>query len=97
MEGLFGMEQRSRFERDQLSCLLLEDFGGRRTEAEQDPVGPSWYKKTFWVPCFSSAKKRLQPPRPSLSTKRQIQTVVKQGTEGTGKQRKSSQETIVQQ
>lgn len=59
MEGLFGMEQRSRFERDQLSCLLLEDFGGRRTEAEQDPVGPSWTQKCFRVSHFLFEGKRL--------------------------------------
>ena len=55
-------------------------------------MGPSWYKKTFCVPCLLLAKKRLQPPRPSLSTKRQIQTVVNQGTEGMQKERKSRQE-----
>lgn len=52
MECLFGMEQPSRFERDQLSCFLLEDYGGRRTEDEHDPMGPSWTQKSFHVSNF---------------------------------------------
>ena len=38
----------------------------------------------------------IQPPCPPLSSKRQVQTVANQGREETQKQRRSSQETIVQ-
>ena len=51
-------------------------------ETEQDPVGPSQVQKPCCVivptsptPHFLFAGKRLQPPRTSLSSKGQIQTV----------------------
>ena len=59
MECLFRMEQPSRFERDQLSCFILEDYGHRKTEVEQDPVGPSWAQKSFHVSHFLFEGKRL--------------------------------------
>ena len=59
MECLFGIEQPSSFERDQLSCFLLEDCGGRKTEVEQDTVGPSWAQKSFHVSHFLFEGKRL--------------------------------------
>ena len=57
------------------------------TETEQVPVRPSW------VQILSTS---FQPPRPSVSTKGQIQTVANQRSEGMQKQSRSSQETIVQ-
>ena len=39
----------------------------------------------------------VQPPRPSLSSKGQVQTVANQGREGMQTQGKSSQETTVQE
>ena len=81
-------------------------LSGNRTlltlcETEQDPVGPSSVEilsdaNLFCVPHFLFVGKKLQPPRPSLSTNGQIQTVAYQGREGMQKQRRSSQETIVQ-
>ena len=38
-------------------------------ETEQDPVGPSQAQKLFCVPHFLLVGKRVQPPRPSLSSK----------------------------
>ena len=55
-------------------------------------------KKVF--PCLSHVlvvRKRLQPPRPPLSPKGQIQIVTNQGNEEMQMQMKSSQETIAQQ
>ena len=43
--------------------------------------GLPWYK-SLSVSCFLFAGKRFQPPRPSLSTKGQIQTVANQEREG---------------
>ena len=54
------------------SCGERTKNGG---ETKRDPVGPSQVPKPFCVPCFSFVGKRLHPPRPSLSTKVQIQTV----------------------
>ena len=59
-------------------------------------MGPSWIQKPLCVPHFWLVGKRLQPPRPSLSSKGQIPTVANQGREGMQKQRGSSQEAIVQ-
>ena len=57
-------------------------------------VGPCGDKKPFRVPHFLFVGERLQPPRPSLTSKGQIQAVTNQGGEGTRKPRESSQETI---
>ena len=59
-------------------------------------MGPSQVQKPFCVSHFLLVGKRFQPPRPSLSSKGQIQTASNQRSEGIQKQRKSSQETIVQ-
>ena len=91
MEGLFGMEQPSRFERDQLSCLLLEDYGGRRTEAKLDPVGPSGHKSVSVCPISYLKEKGFQLPRPSTSSKGHIQTVANRAREG------RQEETLLQQ
>ena len=53
-----------------LTCTLLCG-----PETKQDPGGSSWVQKPLPVPCFLFAGKRLQPPRPSLISKGQIQTV----------------------
>ena len=50
-------------------------FSSSANETEQDTVGPSQVQKYFCVPCFLFGGKRLQPPRPSLSSKWQIQTI----------------------
>ena len=63
------------------------------SEAEQDPVG---FLGIFWVPHYLFVGNRLQPPWPSLRSKRQVQAVADQGREGTERQRRSSQETVVQ-
>ena len=64
---------------------------------EQDPVGLSW----LWIPSMSpvSCLKEIgfiQPPWPFLSSKVQTQTVAYQGREEMQKERRSSQETLVQ-
>ena len=56
----------------------------------------SWAPDPSYVPCFLFVGNRLQPPWPSLRSKRQVQTVTNQGREGTQRQRRSSQEAIVQ-
>ena len=67
-------------------------------EIKQDPVwsslvqGPSCVS-FLRLPCFLFAGKRLQPPRPSLSFKGQIQTVTHQKSEGMQKQRESNDVT----
>ena len=55
---------------------------------------PSWVQKLFHAPLSGFVRKRLQPLRTCLSSKRQIQTVTTQGLEGMRKQRKGSQEII---
>ena len=67
------------------------------SETEQDPVENSWVQKHFHVPHLLFVEKRFQSPRPSLSSKGQIQAVTNQGSEGMQKQKKNSQETIVQE
>ena len=49
------------------------------------------------VPHFLFVGNMLQPPRPSLSSRGQIQTVANQGSEGMQKQTRSSQETMYAQ
>ena len=47
-------------------------------------VGPSWIQKPLQTPlppCFLVCRKKLQAPRPFLSTKGQIQTVIREGRE----------------
>ena len=56
----------------------------------------SWAWKPFCGPCFLFVGNRLQPPWPSLSSNRQIQTVADQGREGMQRQGRNIQETIVQ-
>ena len=61
---------------------------------------PSWVQKPFHALLSRFVRKRLQLLRISLISKRQIQTVqtvTNQGLEGMQKQRKGSQETIVEQ
>ena len=58
---------------------------------------PSWVQKPFHAPLSRFVRKRLQLLRISLISKRQIQTVTNQGLEGMQKQRKGSQEAIVEQ
>ena len=68
-----------------------------KPETEQNPVG-LLDTKAFLCPTFSWLQEIgfIQPPWPSLSSKEQVQTVANQGREGTGRQGRSSQETIVQ-
>ena len=66
------------------------------TETEQDTVGVL-APDPFYVPCFLFVGNRLQPSWPSLRSKRQVQTVANQGREGTQRQRRSSQETVMQE
>ena len=51
----------------------------KNNETKQDLVGPSWLQKPFHVPCFLSVGKRLQPPRPSLNSKGQMQLLIREG------------------
>ena len=44
-------------------------------ETQEDPEGPSWGPNPFSVPRFLFLGKRLQPLRPSLGSKGQMQTV----------------------
>ena len=60
------------------------------------PVEPSQVQKSFLVPHFLSARKRLQSSRPSLRSKGPIQTVTDQGSEEMQKQKKSSLKHFVQ-
>ena len=69
----------------------------KETETEHDSVGASWVQKPFCVPHFLLVGKSFQPLIPSLNSKGQIPTISNQGSEGMQKQRKCSQETIVQQ
>lgn len=57
---------------------------------EHDSAGPSWVQKPS-VSSFSFKEKNNQPPRPSLCSKEQIQSVTNQEREGMKKQRKSKQ------
>ena len=52
--------------------------------------------KPSCVPCFLSVENRLQPPCPSLSPKRKVQTVTSQAREGMRRQERRGQETVVQ-
>ena len=69
---------------------------GRINILKQDPAGPSQAQKPSCVPSFLFVGKGLQPPRLSTNSKGQIQTVTDRGSDGMQKQRKSTQETIVQ-
>ena len=61
------------------------------------PCRPSGHKSLSVSPVSSLQEIGfIQPPRPSLSSNGQIQTVANQGREGTRRQGRSSQETIAQ-
>ena len=80
-----------------IQLLLLSCIRSSRHETEQGPVGPFWVQKPFWVPRFSFVGNSfIQPPRPSLSSKGQIQTAAHHRRVGMQKQRRSSQETKLQ-
>lgn len=63
------------------------------TESEQDSVGPSQVKRTSHDPHFLLVGKTFSL-QDLPSSKGQIQIVTNQGSEGTYKQRKGSQETM---
>ena len=64
-------------------------------ETKQGPVG-SWVHKPLGVSHFLFLGNKLQLPNPTLSSKRQVQTVANQGREGMQRQGRRSQDTIVQ-
>ena len=55
-----------------------------------------WAGKPFSVSHFLFVGNRLQPPKPSLSSKSQVQTVANLGRQGIQREGRSSQETVVQ-
>ena len=59
-------------------------------------MGPSWAQKPFFVPRFLFVGKRLRPPRPSPRSKGQTLAVSNYGREEMQKQRKNTQEIVVQ-
>ena len=51
--------------------------GGCANKTQQDPLGPSHMQKPFYASCFLFVGKRLRPPRASLSSKGQIQLLLR--------------------
>lgn len=68
-------------------------------ETKQDPVGPSQTQKLFQVPFFLLAGKRVQPARPSLSTKGWVQTYLlrKRGNAETKEEQSRSNSAVIKQ
>ena len=70
---------------------------GLLMKPSRTPWGTPRYKSLPVSPVSFLQEKNLQPPRPFLSSRRQIQIVTNQGSEGIQKQRRSSQEAIILQ